>query len=157
AHPGQRRELAEQLSTVGTFVEMRLEAREPIRRTLGREREQRIGARAGHASSPCNERTSYAARMLGETFLDAIPEAERPRFENPDLEGLLERIVEDARVEHPGIELTNARFVRYLGERAGQVASSWLLDLPPGDLYLACACGAGDATAIARLEALYFP
>ena len=95
--------------------------------------------------------------MLRDAFLVGVPEAERASWDA--IEGLaaqLEGVVARARNECPNIAIPDAVFVRYLGERAG-ADPSWLLELPAGDLYLACACAAGDAAAIALLEQRYFP
>jgi len=94
--------------------------------------------------------------MLAPEFLDALPRDERARWESDDLETLLERVVEEARAELPAIQLTDATFVRYLAARAAGAPTSWLLDLPAADLYLACACASGDSAAIAALEKRYF-
>lgn len=95
--------------------------------------------------------------MLAAAFLDALPVEERPRWESGDLQTLLERIVEEARAELPDIQLTDTNFMRYLAERAAGASTSWLLDLPPADLYLACACATGSSAAIIELESRYFP
>jgi len=94
--------------------------------------------------------------VLREAFLDGVPEAERARWDTGDLEATLATVVTTARTACPGVVVADTTFVRYVGERTG-AETSWLLELPAGDLYLACACAAGDAAAIALLEQRYFP
>jgi RNA polymerase sigma-70 factor (ECF subfamily) len=95
--------------------------------------------------------------MLRDAFLSAIPPADRARWENSDLETLLQRILDAGREDCPTIEVAAPMFMTFLGERACQLEPAWLLELPASDLYLACACGTGSSEAIAELERRYFP
>src|SRR5262249_22575106 len=95
---------------------------------------------------------------LVEPFLTSLDGAERSRWEAiPDLAMRLEQIVATARQEIPTVSLPDEAFARYLGERAPGGDTPWLAQLPAADLYLACACGRGDAAAVAVVEARYFP
>lgn len=74
--------------------------------------------------------------------------------EDPELEGALERLVADALQAHPQLGLALETFVRHVAERvpADTPPRSTLAGLHAGDLYLACACAAGNARALAVLE-----
>jgi RNA polymerase sigma-70 factor (ECF subfamily) len=65
----------------------------------------------------------------------------------------VERLHEAARAAWPGVEVDRARFAAYLLERAP--GSHDLGALHTDDLYLACACTAGDAAGLAAFEARY--
>src|SRR5678815_5925571 len=95
--------------------------------------------------------------MLADHFLRAVPVDEREHWQVVDLEGVLASIVASARHDCDEIDVADVSFVRFLGERAAGVDASWLLELPAEDLLLACAAGAGDATAISIIETRYFP
>jgi len=95
--------------------------------------------------------------VLQDDFIAALPEAERAGWQVGDLEDQLTRIVATARAACPGVVLDERTFVHYLGERAAGTGAEWLVELPAGDLYLACACAAGNPAAIALLEQRYFP
>jgi len=95
--------------------------------------------------------------MLADHFLRAVPVDEREHWQVVDLEGVLASIVATARHDCDEIEVADLSFMRFLGERAAGVDASWLLELPAEDLLLACAAGAGDATAISIIETRYFP
>jgi len=93
-----------------------------------------------------------------ESFLAPMTEPERSRWEaSPDLEPQLDRIVATVRNSGTDVALPVEEFLRFVGERATGLATQWLLELPAIDLYLACACGRGDAAAITAVEARYFP
>lgn len=95
--------------------------------------------------------------MLQDAFLAGVPEAERAGWQVGDLEDALARIVATARAACPGVAVDERTFVHYLGERAAGTPAEWLVELPAGDLYLACGCASGSAAAIALLEQRYFP
>jgi RNA polymerase sigma-70 factor (ECF subfamily) len=60
-----------------------------------------------------------------------------------------------ARAAWPDITVEPERFVARLARHAADLGA--LRALRATDLYLACACAAGDATAISRFEEAYFP
>jgi RNA polymerase sigma-70 factor, ECF subfamily len=95
--------------------------------------------------------------MLAAAFVDGVPEPDRARWQACDLEPLLERVVATARDACPGVSVDERTFVRYLGERAGDATEAWLLELPAGDLYLACGCAIGNTAALALLEQRHVP
>src|SRR5262249_39111524 len=63
----------------------------------------------------------------------------------------VDRAYETARAAWPGVELDLEVFARWIGER-GDVAK-----LNARDLYLACACAHGDATALATFDERVLP
>ena len=95
--------------------------------------------------------------MLSDAFLDGVPADERARWQRDDLERELAQVVIAAHDAWPDLHVGDAAFMRFLGERAAGAPTSWLLDLPAGDLLLACACGNGDAKALALVETHYIP
>ena len=95
---------------------------------------------------------------LVESFLAPMTEAERSRWESsPELAERLDHIATTARSGCGEIVLAADTFMRFLGEKAAGLSPQWLVELPAVDLYLACACGRGDAAAIAVVEKTYFP
>lgn len=69
----------------------------------------------------------------------------------------LRELVLAARAEHPGVRLDAERFVRHLAHHrpAEAVDDAWLEAVCAGDLYLACACAAGEPAAIEELDRQY--
>ena len=94
--------------------------------------------------------------MLSDAFLDGVPPAERAAWDG-DLEQKLAQVIDAAHEAWPDVVVPDVTFMRFVGERAAGAPSSWLLDLPAGDLYLACACASGDAKALSLVELHYFP
>ena len=74
-----------------------------------------------------------------------------------DLEGVLARMLVTARTAWPGVVVGDEAYVRYVAERAAKVDGARLQELHAADLYLACACTAGDPQAIAALDRGFFP
>jgi RNA polymerase sigma-70 factor (ECF subfamily) len=95
---------------------------------------------------------SLAAALLAVVAGDAGASAD-------DIEPVLRALVEDARAAWPGVEIDPRAFVTYVGERLvlGKGVLSALEEAQTRDLYLACACVRGDATAIERFETLHAP
>lgn len=92
------------------------------------------------------------------SFLAPMTLSERSRWEaSPELEQRLDRIVTTVRNACTDIALPIEEFLRFVGERARGLDPQWLLELPAIDLFLAYACGRGDAAAIAAVETRYFP
>jgi RNA polymerase sigma-70 factor (ECF subfamily) len=88
-------------------------------------------------------------------FLDTVPEPERFREDLDRLAARLEALLEAARVELPGLPLS-ADFVAYLAARVPpELPMSEALAIHAGDLLLARSVGAGDAAAMAIVEARY--
>lgn len=83
----------------------------------------------------------------------------RPDLADADRVGLeraLGERIAAARRAWPGVELGDEAFVDALGERLGDGAPvAGLAALCVDDLYLACACAAGDAHALAAFERCY--
>jgi RNA polymerase sigma-70 factor (ECF subfamily) len=72
------------------------------------------------------------------------------------LERALASAVAAAREAWPALALDEARFVRYLAARASSTESALHLgELHVADLHLACACAAGDASALAAFDQRY--
>lgn len=69
---------------------------------------------------------------------------------DPDTLALL---VTRARAAWPGVAVDDARFAAWLAARVTD--DTPLARLPASDLYLACACAAGDAAALAAFDAAY--
>jgi RNA polymerase sigma-70 factor (ECF subfamily) len=78
-----------------------------------------------------------------------------------DLAARIDSIVDAARAAWPGIDVDDARFLAHLAERLGtdgrRDLDALLADVHGADLYLAAACVAGDARAIAAFEAAFAP
>jgi RNA polymerase sigma-70 factor (ECF subfamily) len=101
---------------------------------------------------------SLPALHLSALFLAARPApapAPAPApGDDPALEALLAELWERARRAWPGIALEPAAFMRHLAERLpdGEAWREALAATHVEDLYLACACAAGDGAALAALE-----
>jgi RNA polymerase sigma-70 factor, ECF subfamily len=74
-----------------------------------------------------------------------------------DVERVLGRMLADSRAAWPAITVTDEAYVRYVAERAPGGEGPGLEDLHAPDVYLACACAAADAQAIAALDRGYLP
>ena len=90
-------------------------------------------------------------RFLGGAGLPGSPGS------SDELEARLATLIADARAIWPGISIDDEAFAAFLGERVpAEPAPAGALDeLPVGDLWLACACAAGDDRAIAAFEDRY--
>ncbi len=98
-------------------------------------------------------------QTLTEHFAAHLPEAVRGWLMSlPDLPELLAGLLAAARAAWPGVMVAEDRFLPYLADRVPvqEDARQALCGLAAADLYLACACAAGDERAIAALEARYF-
>ncbi|HVG63258.1 MAG TPA: sigma-70 family RNA polymerase sigma factor [Hyalangium sp.] len=94
----------------------------------------------------------------------AFLEQTKGRFAPPTdvavLGRLLERSLESARAQWPGVELSGTEFVRHLAERLSEAPPESSLEplfeqLSVAELYLACACLRGIPEAIAAFEQHY--
>jgi RNA polymerase sigma-70 factor len=97
---------------------------------------------------------------LVSTFLEHARERFTPPADVAVLGSLLERTVESARAQWPGVELSTALFVRHLAERLPEVPPESSLEtlleqLSLSELYLACACLHGIPEAITAFERHY--
>jgi RNA polymerase sigma-70 factor (ECF subfamily) len=94
---------------------------------------------------------------LTELLLRSLPPSSAPadRCTNlASLETQLEQVVTAASAAWPGVNLPVEEFLPYLAQRLREGATpADVLNLHAADLYLACACARGDATAIAAFEA----
>lgn len=97
-------------------------------------------------------------------LITAFLESTKGRFAPPAdmavLGELLERSLESARAQWPGVELHGSEFVRHLAERLSDVPPESSLEpfieqLSIAELYLACACESGIPEAIAAFEQHY--
>ncbi len=86
------------------------------------------------------------ARPLSAAFSDGAATAPS----RPDLEELLAALVARGRAAWPELALDDARFARFLGERASE---DELDHVHVEDLWATCACAAGDARAVAAVDA----
>lgn len=88
-------------------------------------------------------------------FLAACPSARV----GPDLDALLSRAIVEARAVHPAVRPKAATFGAALarGVRDGRDPLSWLDQVRVPDLWLATACEAGDAEAMATFERALAP
>lgn len=96
---------------------------------------------------------------LTDLFLRCLPAQLRPAFAaTPKLESRLRQVASNARSAWPGIEVDDSilmeKVAAFLGqERESADPNAHAIDVPhAGDLYLAAACGAGDAKALAAFE-----
>jgi RNA polymerase sigma-70 factor (ECF subfamily) len=78
-----------------------------------------------------------------------------------DLDELVRAQLREGAREWPKVTVAEAIYVRYLAdklrERAGEPADHVIRSMPAADLYLAAACTAGDAAAIAAFHESIFP
>src|SRR5262249_2722135 len=135
-------------------------------------RAARLEARAGnpaprwHRGTPldrsggsCNTDTETAMGRLVDALLAEAPGARQPPEAVPDdAEAVLAHQIAAGRAAWPQIRVDDADFARFLAHRVGHGEDlvAELRELPAADLYLACACAAGDPRAIAAFEAAYF-
>lgn len=94
---------------------------------------------------------------LSEALLSHAGEARERIAAAPALEETLAGLVAEARRAWPGFTVTDEAFLRHLGERLAAEPVPALEGVHAADLYLACACAAGDPGAIAELEARFMP
>jgi RNA polymerase sigma-70 factor, ECF subfamily len=95
---------------------------------------------------------------LAKIFAERRPEAAR-HPESTQLDELLHTVLQGARTAWPMLGVLDRHFVEYLAERMPSTGSpaQWLGSLQAADLYLCCACTAGDASALAIFETKVFP
>lgn len=89
---------------------------------------------------------------LSSVFVAAGATADSP---DEQLEAELVSAWELGSLAHPSVHVTKTDFAAYVGSRVE--TSSELLGLAIEDLYLSCACAAGDPTAMTAFEARYGP
>ena len=91
---------------------------------------------------------------LRETFLGALPDATRGEFEADDTLGVrLEGMVEGARAALGSFKITDDQFVEHVARALpGDATPATMTKLRGADLYLACACAAGDDQALAAFD-----
>jgi RNA polymerase sigma-70 factor (ECF subfamily) len=98
------------------------------------------------------------ASALVQPFLDAAPPALRANLATlPDLPRRLLELVAEGRAAWPDVVVEPVPLIAFIAARLegdGDVAGA-LATLRPGDLYLACACAAGDKTALAVFDRHY--
>jgi RNA polymerase sigma-70 factor, ECF subfamily len=99
---------------------------------------------------------------LRQSFLDAMAEPLRATWAaRADLDGALDRCLDEARQAWPRIPLPGESFAAHLAGRISELSEQEdgqveLAELRTSDLYLACACAAGDDAAIAAFDRTYF-
>jgi RNA polymerase sigma-70 factor (ECF subfamily) len=72
-------------------------------------------------------------------------------------ERVLREMLAVARAAWPAIVVSDEAYVRHVAERASKGEGARPQDLHAADVYLACACAAGDPQAIAALDRAFFP
>ena len=93
------------------------------------------------------------ALRLSSVFFDSNPGAAADeRSAQEALEDQLRRLVTEARAAWPTASLGEEAFVKLLAARASRAGTASLDRLHASDLFLAGACAAGDAAAIAALD-----
>ncbi len=94
------------------------------------------------------------ALELAPLFAAQATTKDGPVVPSPELEALLGRLLDEARAAWPGIALPVPAFLAHLAERLPQdvEATAALATVHASDLYLACACAAGDVQAVALFE-----
>ena len=95
--------------------------------------------------------------QLAAAFVSHLAGVSSSEVAPPELEAILERLVAESRAAWPEVQIRAEEFVGYLAARVSPDPSirSALRSLHVTDLYLACGCAAGNAKAIAALEAHY--
>ena len=96
---------------------------------------------------------------LAQTFVAAREDGERARTDATALDLAIGRAADEGRRAWPGIEVADERLAIWLAERVpdGAAPEVALAEMPAADLYLACACAAGDPRALAAFEARVMP
>jgi RNA polymerase sigma-70 factor (ECF subfamily) len=95
---------------------------------------------------------------LASCFLPHLPDATRRQFQdNEEVERALGRWLTEARAAWPDVELLPEIFLPFAAERVARTGVTDLAALHASDVYIVCACAAGDERAIVALEARYFP
>ncbi len=94
-----------------------------------------------------------AAASFAEAFFARAPAS----AQRDSVEAELERLVAQGAGAWPAVRLDPKVFVAWLAGKLapGEDAASTLRELPPADLYLACACAEGDSAAIEAFERIY--
>ncbi|MEP7122968.1 MAG: sigma-70 family RNA polymerase sigma factor [Byssovorax sp.] len=96
---------------------------------------------------------------LALAFLAARPPAERETAPDPlDLEAIeasLQRLLADGRAAWSSAAIDAAAFARYVAARAPGPSAAHVDRLQGADLFLACACAAGDAGSVAAFDRRY--
>jgi len=93
------------------------------------------------------------ARSVQEAFLSAAPGDLRPELEAlEDLAARIEALVLRASEPWPGIHVPTDVFASWAGARISSCDESWFDQVVASDLYLACACVAGDQVAIEHFQ-----
>ncbi|HEY8211065.1 MAG TPA: sigma-70 family RNA polymerase sigma factor [Myxococcaceae bacterium] len=75
-----------------------------------------------------------------------------PSWKSGELQRVAERMLAAGRAAWPGVQLESRRFQAFLEERLQGVDPAQVDGVHAADLYLACACAAGDRAALAALE-----
>lgn len=91
-------------------------------------------------------------------FIDVAPASLRQQLDAiPDLQRRLWNLAAEGRAAWPGLPVEPRALVVFVGRRLDPEvdAEDGLDGLRPGDLYLACACALGDATAVATFDKAY--
>ncbi len=92
---------------------------------------------------------------LSRIFLAGLAEGSRAALQaHDDLDETLRAIVASARETWPGIDLEPQPFLHYFAKRLPEPTLEALVGLNTDDLYLSCACGLGNARALALLDLL---
>src|SRR5688500_12359726 len=90
------------------------------------------------------------------SFLAALDPALRPAFDVPALRAALSDFLQQARAADPAWSIDDVTFVEHVARVLEDGADLAALErLRAADLYLACACAAGDERALAGFEAEY--
>jgi RNA polymerase sigma-70 factor (ECF subfamily) len=99
-------------------------------------------------------------RTIVQVFVDALDGDAREQAARTSALGMvLHELVSGARAAWPGVGVDPAVFVAYVAERLpghGEVVAE-LRAVRGDELYLACACAAGDSGAIAKFDTVYAP
>ena len=93
-------------------------------------------------------------KPLGEAFIAHVDPKRRDREITAALEATLAGCIAEARAAWPKVDLDTASFLKHLAERlpAEGTVTAALGALTTSDLYLACACSQGNATAVAAFR-----
>jgi RNA polymerase sigma-70 factor, ECF subfamily len=98
---------------------------------------------------------------VSRTFLAALPPNQRGGWEMTALEHQLETTIEQAREAWPTVDHPAVPFVQFLAEKLSRLSTvasrSPLSALSSTDLYLTCACAAGNDRAICSFLAVFSP
>jgi RNA polymerase sigma-70 factor, ECF subfamily len=100
----------------------------------------------------------FMGDALSIAFRSGLPRGAQLAVPEGELEGVLERLLAEGQKAWPRLTVEPTAFAAFVAEKVaeGPLEHEALAQLRAADLYLACACTAGDGKALQALEDRYF-